>query len=86
MSGAKFDVKGESLNEERNQEKGAREKEGCPEEEKVARALYKSEFQIHGPEQSGPFFICAPSGRAASSKNRRRSGLRKCSSWLNVRL
>jgi hypothetical protein len=50
-SGAKFDVKGESLNEERNQEKGAREKEGCPEEEKVARALYKSEFQIHGPEQ-----------------------------------
>jgi hypothetical protein len=56
-SGAKFDVKGESLNEERNQEKGAREKEGCPEEEKVARALYKSEFQIHGPEQSGPFFF-----------------------------
>jgi hypothetical protein len=39
-SGAKFDVKGESLNEERNQEKGAREKEGCPEEKEVARALY----------------------------------------------
>jgi len=44
MSGAQFDVKGESLNEERNQEKGAREKEGCPEEEEVARALYKSVF------------------------------------------
>jgi hypothetical protein len=39
MSGAKFDVKGESLNEERNQEKGARKEEGCCKEEKVVRAL-----------------------------------------------
>jgi hypothetical protein len=55
MSGAKFDVKGESLNEERNKEKGAREEEGARQEEKVVRALSKSEFQISGPEQSGPF-------------------------------
>jgi len=36
--GAKSDVKGESLNEERNQEKGACEKEGCSEEKEVVNS------------------------------------------------
>src|SRR6266853_1284837 len=45
MSGAKFDVKGESIDEERNEEESARQ-----EEKEVARA----EFNPVGPEQSGP--------------------------------
>jgi hypothetical protein len=36
ISGAYFDVKGESINEERNQEESGREEESCSEEEKVA--------------------------------------------------
>jgi hypothetical protein len=36
MSGAYFDVKGESINEERNQEESGREEESCSEKEKVA--------------------------------------------------
>jgi hypothetical protein len=36
-SGAKFDVKGESLDEERNQEKSTCQKEGCSEEEEVVQ-------------------------------------------------
>lgn len=36
-SGAKFDVKGESIDEERNEEKGACEEKGCSEEKEVAR-------------------------------------------------
>ena len=37
LSSAKFDVKGESLDEERNQEKSACQKEGCSEEEEVVQ-------------------------------------------------
>jgi hypothetical protein len=36
ISGAYFDVKGESINEERNQEESGREEESCSEKEKVA--------------------------------------------------
>jgi hypothetical protein len=36
MSGAKFDVKGESIDEERNQEESACQEKGCPEEKEVA--------------------------------------------------
>jgi hypothetical protein len=35
LSGAKFDVKGESIDEERNQEESAREEKGCSEEKEV---------------------------------------------------
>ena len=45
MSGAKFDVKGESIDEERNEEESARQ-----EKKEVARA----ELNPVGPEQSGP--------------------------------
>jgi hypothetical protein len=55
---AKFDVKGESLNEERNQEKGACEEEGCSEKKEVVsqQALLRAK-NIGGPEQSGPCFF-----------------------------
>jgi hypothetical protein len=35
MSGANLDVKGESIDEERNKEKSACQKEGCSEEKEV---------------------------------------------------
>jgi hypothetical protein len=38
IEGAKSDVKGELLDEERNQEKGACKKEGCSEEKEVVTA------------------------------------------------
>ena len=37
-SRARFDVKGESIDEERNQEESAREEEGCSEEKEVVQA------------------------------------------------
>ena len=55
MSGAKFDVKGESIDEERNEEESARQ------EEKVALAPREgsSLIRVHanGPERSGPFLL-----------------------------
>jgi hypothetical protein len=48
MSGAKFDVKGESIDEERNEEESARQ-----EKKEVAERL-ASRVQPIGPEQSGP--------------------------------
>ena len=56
MSDANLDVKGESIDEERNQEESACEEEGCSEEKEVARAGV-SEFNA-GPEKSGPFLFC----------------------------
>src|SRR5690242_4686712 len=66
-SGAKSDVKGESLDDERNQEKGACQEEGCSEEKEVVTVgSRRASFNLHGPEQSGPFSICAPSNRGRS--------------------
>jgi hypothetical protein len=62
IEGAKFDVKGELLDEERNQEKGACEEEGCSEEKEVVTAGSKrASFNHRGPEQSGPFSFVARS-------------------------
>jgi hypothetical protein len=56
IEGAKSDVKGELLDEERNQEKGACKEEGCSEEKEVVTAGSKrASFNHRGPEQSGPF-------------------------------
>jgi hypothetical protein len=59
-----LDVKGESLDEERNQEEsgrqeeGAREEESGREEEEVSAAdSQRSSPNTSGPEQSGPFSL-----------------------------
>jgi hypothetical protein len=57
LSGAYFDVKGESINEERNQEESGREEESCSEEEKVAKRLAIASLKVDGPERSGPFLF-----------------------------
>jgi hypothetical protein len=49
MSGTEFDVKGESIDEERNEEESARQ-----EEKEVARAASLVYSSPTGPEQSGP--------------------------------
>jgi hypothetical protein len=61
-SRAKFDVKGESLNEERNQEKGAREKEGAREEKEVvtARSDQEQVSKLAAPSNRGRFFFGMP--------------------------
>jgi hypothetical protein len=58
-SGAKFDVKGESIDEERNEEESACEEEGCSEEKEVVQQRFKFEFNPIGPEESGPFLFDA---------------------------
>ena len=55
MCGANLDVKGESFDEERNQEESTCEKEGCSEEKEVVQQV-KFEFNP-GPEKSGPFLF-----------------------------
>ena len=59
QSGAKFDVKGESIDEERNEEESACEEKGCSEEKEVVQKRFKFEFNPIGPEESGPFLFCA---------------------------
>jgi len=56
VSGAKFDVKGESIDEERNQEESACEEEGCSEEKEVVSSA-KFEFNPIGPESIGAVFF-----------------------------
>jgi len=56
VSGANFDVKGESIDEERNQEESACEEEGCSEEKEVVTAALKFEFN-HRPREIGAVFI-----------------------------
>jgi len=57
-SGAKFDVKGESIDEERNQEESSpREEESCSEEKEVVLAGSLVRVQPIGPEKSGPFLF-----------------------------
>ena len=54
---AQSDVKGESIDEERNEEKGACEEEGCPEEKEVAKAgSDKSKFDPR-PREIGAVFL-----------------------------
>ena len=56
LSGAKFDVKGESIDEERNEEKGACEKEGCSEEKEVVSRLDSSSSNPR-PREIGADFL-----------------------------
>ena len=58
MSGANFDVREKSIDEERNQEESTCQKEGCSEKEEVAEAgkLVRVQFN-NGPERSGPFLF-----------------------------
>ena len=54
------DVKGESIDEERNQEKGACEKEGCSEEKEVATAgSDRSDFNSTAPTRRGRFYLAS---------------------------
>jgi hypothetical protein len=52
---AKFDVKGESLNEERNQEESACEEKGCSEEKEVVQQASSS--SIPAPRNRGRFYL-----------------------------
>jgi hypothetical protein len=57
---ADFDVKGETINEERNQE--GREEEGRPEEKgQVASTTAAVQVLAAGPEGFGAFLVFAPS-------------------------
>jgi hypothetical protein len=67
MSGANLDVKGESIDEERNQEESACQKEGCSEEKEVVSSA-KFEFNPIGPEQSGPFLLWRAAAFAGTFK------------------
>jgi hypothetical protein len=67
VSGAKFDVKGESIDEERNQEESARQEEACSEEEKVGRAG-SFEFKPSAPSDRGRFYLERKAKRCARSK------------------
>jgi hypothetical protein len=59
MSSAYFDVKGESINEIRNQEESGPEKESCCKEEEVALRARNSEFDQTAPRNRGRFiFAC----------------------------
>jgi len=83
LSGAKFDVKGESIDEERNEEKGACEEKGCSEEKEVVSRLDKIEFKPDGPERSGPFFIwCVVSGSGSPSADTFRARSFACAMLL----
>ena len=62
-SGAKFDVKGESIDEERNEEKGACKKEGCSEEKEVVSRLDSSSSNPR-PREIGAVFLLRPGNRA----------------------
>jgi len=53
MSGANLDVKGESIDEERNQEESTCQEEGCSEEKEVARAGQLVRVSIHRPRVIG---------------------------------
>jgi hypothetical protein len=55
-SGAKFDVKGESIDEERNEEKGACEEKGCSEEKEVVSRLASSSSNPR-PREIGAVFV-----------------------------
>jgi hypothetical protein len=55
-SGAKFDVKGESIDEERNEEKGACEEKGCSEEKEVVSRLASSSSNPR-PREIGAVFL-----------------------------
>jgi hypothetical protein len=56
-SGANSGVKGESIDEERNQEESARKEKGCSEEKEVVTEVSSS---TQGPEKSGPFLFQRP--------------------------
>jgi hypothetical protein len=56
LSGAKFDVKGESIDEERNEEKGACEEKGCSEEKEVVSRLASSSSNPR-PREIGAVFL-----------------------------
>src|SRR5207302_6378893 len=78
------DVKGESIDEERNEEKGACQEEGCSEEKEVVaksrrtvalignRSLVR--VQTIGPEKSGPFLFWSPRNRGRSYLAPEKSG------------
>jgi hypothetical protein len=58
QSVAQSDVKGESIDEERNEEKGARKKEGRPEEKEVVTIRSaKSEVYTTAPSNRGRFYF-----------------------------
>jgi len=82
MSGAKFDVKGESIDEERNQEESARQEEGCSEEKEVAGAGSLVRVQSNRPRAIGADFLFGhlrplrPSRRPAQDPRRAGSSLK----------
>jgi hypothetical protein len=55
MCGANLDVKGESHDEERNQEESTCEKEGCSEEKEVVQQASSS--SIPAPRNRGRFYF-----------------------------
>src|SRR5579871_2120425 len=55
MSDANLDVKGESIDEERNEEESACEEEGCSEEKEVAQQDVSS--SIPAPRNRGRFYF-----------------------------
>jgi hypothetical protein len=57
MSGANFDVKGESIDEERNEEESAREEKGRSEEKEVAIADSLVQVQPSAPSNRGRFYL-----------------------------
>jgi hypothetical protein len=56
-SGANLDVKGESIDEERNEEESACEEKGCSEEKEVATAGSLVRVQIPAPSNRGRFIL-----------------------------
>jgi len=58
MSGANLDVKGESIDDERNEEESACEEKGCSEEKEVVQAGSTSSSSIHSaPSNRGRFYL-----------------------------
>ena len=55
MSGANLDVKGESIDEERNQEESACKEKGCSEEKEVVKQVSSS--SIPAPRNRGRFYF-----------------------------
>src|SRR5436305_919900 len=78
MSGAYFDVKGESTNEIRNQEESGPEEESCCQENEVAERARNSELDQPAPSNRGRFIFVSPSRRSPAALPRairRRSSL-----------